>query len=176
MFDVLASVKAGTEEAQAQLAKDCGIEDSEPLKELNAVTLYGSLDSILKYVKDNKDLKEIFEFGPFVSEDPIEDEVSSESIQKAVGLQGYTVQLTAISYAHKMGLNGKGRWIAVIDSGINRSNSQFSNGGRTIIEACFSGSKKTNSYTLRSVCSNGSKSNGASAPRNAWNLERQNHG
>ena len=173
MFDVLASVKAGTEEAQAQLAKDCGIEDSEPLKELNAVTLYGSLDSILKYVKDNKDLKEIFEFGPFVSEDPIEDEVSSESIQKAVGLQGYTEQLTAISYAHKMGLNGKGRWIAVIDSGINRSNSQFSNGGRTIIEACFSKSK---SSSIRSVCPDGSKSNGDSAASKAIKKANFNHG
>ena len=48
-FDVLAAVKPGKEEAQSLRAAQCGVDDSEPLRELNAVTLTGSLDSILKY-------------------------------------------------------------------------------------------------------------------------------
>lgn len=172
-FDVIAAVKPGTEKEQSALAKECGIEDSEPLEELNAVTLYGSLDAILRYVKDNSDLREIFEFGPFVIEEPEMDEVSSESIQKAVGLQGYTQELTNISYAHKMGLKGKGRWIAVIDSGIRRNNAQFTNGGRTIIEACFS---KTKTGKYYSVCTDGSQGAGASEPRLAIKKSEFNHG
>ena len=177
LFDVVAAVKPGTEDAQSRLARDCGVEDSEPLYEMNAVTLYGSLESILRYVKGNNELREIFEFGPFYIDDPEMDEVSSDSIQKAVGLQGNTQAITNISYAHKMGLNGKGRWIAVIDSGINRSNAQFTNGGRQIIEACFSKAKNYKSYTVRSVCKDGVKNvQGASAAVNARKKTLFNHG
>ncbi len=177
LFDVIAAVRPGTEDAQRLRAKACGMEDSEALKKLNAVTLAGSLDAILEYVKDNKDLREIFEFGPFAIEEPIEEEVSSESIQKTVGLRGSTQELTNISYAqNKLGLTGKGRWIAVIDSGINYRNAQFSNGGRTIIEKCFSKPKRYNGFTLRSVCNDGSAGTGASAPGLAWRKNACNHG
>ena len=175
-FDVLAAVKPGTEEAQSELAKERGVEDSEPLKELNAITLYGSLEAILSYAKGNGDLREIFEFGPFATDEPELEEVSSESVQKAVGLKGNTEALTKISYAHSLGLKGKGRWIAVIDSGINRNNAQFNNGSRQIIEACFSKARNKGTYRYYSVCSDGQKAAGASAARLAMNKAKFNHG
>ena len=176
MFDVLAAVKPGKEEAQSALAKECGAEDSEALKELNTVTLTGSLASILKYAKTNPDLIEIYELGPFEIEEPVEDEVSSESIQKTVGLQGSTQELTNINFAqNKLGLTGKGRWIAVIDSGINYRNAQFS-GNRQIIEKCFSKPTKFKNFSTWSVCKDGSEGRGASAPTMAQNKNEFNHG
>ena len=109
-FDVLAAVKPGKEEAQSLRAAQCGVDDSEPLRELNAVTLTGSLDSILKYAEDNPDLIEIYEFGPFEIEDPLDEEVSGESILKTVKLKGNTQELTNINFAQNtLKLNGKGR-------------------------------------------------------------------
>ena len=176
VFDVLAAVKRGTAEAQSQRAKDCGVEDSEALKELNVVTLTGSLDSILKYAKENPDLLEIYELGPFEIEDPIEEEVSSESVQKAVGLRDHVNDLTYINFAQdKLGLNGKGRWIAVIDSGINYKNAQFS-GNRQIIEKCFSKTKNFKSFSVYSVCTDGAEGQGKSAPAGALKKDAFNHG
>lgn len=176
VFDVIAAVKPGKEEAQSLWAKGCGVDVSEPLRELNAVTLIGSVDAILKYAEDNPDLIEIFEFGPFEIEDPIAEEVSEESIQKTVGLRGATQELTSINFAQNtLGLTGKGRWIAVIDSGINYKNAQFS-GNRQIIEKCFSKTEKYKSFSTRSVCSDGSEKKGASAPSLAWNKTMFDHG
>ena len=176
-FDVVASVKKGSGEEQLILAQKCGIESAEALSELNAVTLTGSLSAILCYAKDNRDLLDIFEFGPFYLDDPVIEEDSDESIQKTVGLQGNTEKLTSVSFAqNKLGLNGKGRWIAVIDSGINYKNAQFTNSGRSIIEKCFSKAQKYSNYTLRSVCTDGSEGKGASGPFKAWRANAFDHG
>ena len=177
LFDVIAAVKPGKEDAQSMRAKACGVSDSEALRELNAVTLTGSLGSILKYAKDNKDLIGIYEFGPFEIEDPLDEEVSGESIRKTVKLKGNTQELTNINFAQNtLKLNGKGRWIAVIDSGINFKNTQFS-GKRQIIEKCFSKPKQFKSFYIRSVCrTDGSEGKGASAPSQAWNGPAFNHG
>ena len=176
IFDVIAAVKPGKEEAQSLRAKECGVEDSEPLRELHAVTLTGSLDSILKYAKDNPDLTEIFEFGPFEIEDPIAEEESGESIRKTVGLKGMTQELTNINFAQNtLGLTGKGRWIAVIDSGIDYKNAQFS-GNRQIIEKCFSKAAIYKNFSTRSVCGDGSEGRGSSEPSLAWNKSNFDHG
>ena len=174
LFDVIAAVKPGTEEVQSQLAKNCGVDDAEALKELNAITLTGTLESILQYAKDDEDLQEIFELGPFYIEEPVEN--GNDSVVKAVGLQGEVEALTSVSFAHNIGLNGRGRWIAVIDSGINYRNAQFS-GNRQIVEACFSKAKSFSSYSVRSVCRDGSTGvQGASAPTLAWRANAFNHG
>ena len=179
VFDVLAAVKPGKEESQSLLAKNCGVDDSEALKELNTITLTGSLGSILKYVKDNPDLVAVYEFGPFAVEDPIYEEVSSESIEKAitpVTLGGNTQALTNINFARlTLGLTGKNRWIAVIDSGIRISNPQFS-GNRQIIEKCFSKQKNYGSYIAYPVCSDNAEGRGSSEPQSASNKTEFNHG
>ncbi len=179
MFDVLAEVKPGTEEAQSQRARECGVEDSESLKELNSVTLYGSLESILKYIKGNEDLRDVYEFGPIWVDDPNLEEVSEESVEKAVvrDMGGNTQSLMNLNFARSLGLNGKGRTIAIIDSGLNRRNPVFARKpGGTITEACFSTPQKSGSKTIVSICRNGSTGPGSSTPTGMRASSRFNHG
>ena len=178
-FDVLAEVKPGTEEEQAQRARECGIEDAEALTCLNSVTLNGDLASILKYIKGNDEVRDVYEFGPFWEEEPDLEEVSEESVEKAIvkELGGRTQELTNINFARSLGLNGKGRTIAIIDSGLNRNNPVFSRKpAGTITEVCYSSATKINSGTLYSVCRNGATGAGASAPSLAPHRNKFNHG
>ena len=180
MFDVLAEVKPGTEEAQSQRARDCGIEEPEALTGLNSVTLFGSLASILKYIRGNEDLLDIYEFGPFYVDEPDLEEVSEESVEKAIvqDLGGHTQDLINLSFARSLGLNGKGRTIAILDSGLNRRNPVFAKKpGGTITEACFSTPLNSKTERRISVCPNGSTGPGASAPRgSSIHLFKHNHG
>ena len=175
-FDLLGAVKPGTEQEQSQLAKDCGVEESVPLSELHAITLTGNLGAILKYAQNNPDLNEIFELGPFFLEEPVYDELDPETVSKAVTLEGFTKELTNIGFAQDtLGLDGKGRWIAVIDTGTDTSNAQFA-GKRQIIEKCFSGSSEMGNYRIQSVCVTDKEGKGAAAPGNAWNRSKFDHG
>ena len=180
MFDVLAEVKPGTEEAQSQRARDCGIEEPEALTGLNSVTLFGSLASILKYIRGNEDLRDIYEFGPFYVDDPDMEEVSEESVEKAIvqDLGGHTQDLINLRSARSLGLNGKGRTIAILDSGLNRRNPVFAKKpGGTITEACFSTPLNSKTERRISVCPNGSTGPGSSAPRgSSIHLNKFNHG
>ena len=180
MFDVLAEVKPGTEEAQSQRARDCGIEEPEALREMNSVTLFGSLASILKYIRGNEDLRDIYEFGPFYVDDPDMEEVSEESVEKAIvqDLGGHTQDLINLRSARSLGLNGKGRTIAILDSGLNRRNPVFAKKpGGTITEACFSTPLNSKTERRISVCPNGSTGPGSSAPRgSSIHLNKFNHG
>ena len=163
-FDVLAAVRPGTEEEQSRLALSCGVEESDPLPDLHTITLRGSVAQILAYVKDNKDLLEVFEMGPFLIEEPAEEDFSSESVEKAVGgmnLGGNTQPLTNINYAHSLGLTGKGRTIAIIDSGLYRNHPEFLDAkgkSRVVAEVCYSSSGKDGIYTYKPVCRAGSSS------------------
>ena len=183
MFEVLAAVKPGTEDAQAQLARECGIIDPEALREVNAVTLYGSMQAILNYVKNNADLLEVFELGPFYFDDPVEtdpaDDGSGDNIPKAMNLQGKTQKHTNINFAHSLGLTGKGRTIAIIDSGLDPNNPLFAGKpSGTITEVCFSkGNVKLTNGTLYSVCpKDGGTGRGASTPSQAQRKDKFNHG
>ena len=175
-FDLLGAVNPGTEQAQSQMAKDCGVEESVPLGELHAITLTGNLGAILKYAQNNPDLLEIFELGPFFLEKPVYPEMDPESAAKAVTLEGAVQELTNVGFAHEnMGLTGKGRWIAVIDTGTDTGNAQFA-GDRQIIEKCFSGSSELDNYRIQSVCVTDKEEKGAAAPGNAWNRSEFDHG
>jgi len=177
VFDVLAAVRNGTEEKQAQTARECGVQYAEALNELDTVTLTGTLSSILKFIKGNTELKEIYELGPFAIEEPVMSEVNEESIRKALD-DGTTQALTDIDYAHRIGLTGKGRWIAVLDSGLDRNNPQFAGkkAGK-IEEACFSKDNvSTTSGTVYTVCNDGSTEAGSSAASLAWRKDMFNHG
>ena len=180
MFDVLAEVKPGTEEAQSRRAHDCGIEEPEALKELNSVTLFGSLASILKYIRGNEDLRDVYEFGPFYVDEPDMEEVSEGSVEKAIvqDLGGHTQDLINLNAARNLGLTGKGRTIAILDSGLNRNNPVFrKKPGGTITEACFSTPLNSKTAPRISVCPNGSTGPGASAPRGRnIHLNKHNHG
>ena len=168
-FDVIAAVKPGTEEAQSQRALECGVESSYPLKELESVTLTGTFAAILDYVKGNEDLIEIFELGPIWVEQPVPenafDEYDEESIEKTINLgnKGKVQELTNINFAQdKLRLNGNGRTIAILDTGINAANPAFTGkpGGKVIAEACFSNAT-AGTY---SACNNGSTGAYASRP------------
>lgn len=178
-FDVVAAVRPGKETEQSELALSLGVEQSYPLPDLHAVTLAGQFDAILAYIKDNPDLVSVYEFGPVWINDPIPEELDSGSIRKAIGLQGKVEELTHVSVAHNLGLTGKGRTIAVMDTGLDYNHEQFKdkNGkSRVVYEACFSGSGSNNGKQYMSVCENGSTKAGSSAAFSAYDRRDFNHG
>ncbi|MBQ6341614.1 MAG: S8 family serine peptidase [Anaerolineaceae bacterium] len=183
-YDVLAIVKSGTEEAESERARSLGME-SDPLPNLQSVTLDGNLGQILRFVKDNKNLVEITELGNIFIEDPDIEPVDEDLAEKAVkgrfNLQGNADYLSNITKLHGYGLKGAGRTIAVIDTGFSRNHEQFlDSSGRTrfIREACFSGSSKDVKYTYNTACNNNAKDNGngASYPSKALRLKAFDHG
>lgn len=177
-FDVVAAVRAGKETAQSELARSLGVEQSYPLPDLHAVTLAGSFESILAYIKDNPDLVEVYEYGPVWIDDPIPEMPDSGSIQKTMGLKGAVEGLTNVSVAHNLGLTGKGRTIAVMDTGLDYQHEQFMKDGksRVIYEACFSGVGTNGNKRYISVCTDGATVTGSSAADKAWDRRDFNHG
>ena len=175
-FDVVAAVKAGKEAEQSELALSLGVEQSYPLPDLHAVTLAGQFEAILAYIKDNPDLVEVYDFGPVWIDEPDPD--VSDDIKKAVGLQGEVEGLTNVSTAHDLGLTGKGRTIAVFDTGLDYRHEQFMKDGksRVLYEACYSGSGSENAKKFVSVCKDGSTGAGASGAFNALDRRDFNHG
>ncbi|MBQ6510301.1 MAG: S8 family serine peptidase [Flexilinea sp.] len=144
-FDVLATVRSGSEQEESRLARAFGL-DSDPLENLQSITLTGTAAQILSFVEDNKDLIEVFELGsewvpdPII-EDPDQGELSSKAVQNRFNLQGQSDELSGITKAHELGLHGEGRIIAVIDTGFVSDHEQFlDNDGNTrfIKEVCFS--------------------------------------
>ncbi len=148
VFDVLGMVRSGSEKEESRLARELGL-DSVPLENLQCVTLTGTLEQILAFVKDNRDLVEVVELGnewiddPIVEEQP-EEELSGKTVQNKFNLQGQSDVLSGITKAHNLGLKGDQMIIAVVDSGFLTSHEQFldDNGNtRFIKEACYSSSK-----------------------------------
>lgn len=183
-YDVLGIVKSGTEDAESQRAQDLGLE-SDPLPNLQSITLSGTLGQVLSFVKDNKNLVEITELGNIFIEDPDitqdEEELTEKTVQNRFNLQGNADYLSNITKMHGYGLKGAGRTIAVIDTGFSRNHEQFlDSSGRTrfIREACFSGSSKDIKYTYNTACNNNAKDNGngASYPSKALRLNAFDHG
>ena len=178
-FDVAAAVKAGKESEQSELALSLGVEQSEPLPDLHVITLTGEFKSILAYIKDNPDLVEVYEYAPVWIGDPLPEETDSESQPKAIGLQGEVEGLTKVSTAHNLGLTGKGRTIAVMDTGLDYQHEQFKdkNGkSRVLYEACFSGEGSDNGKRYVSVCKDGSTGAGTSGAFSAIDRRDFNHG
>ena len=172
-FDVLGLVISGTEEAESEKARALGL-DSEPLPDLQTVTLVGTVDQILAYVKNNLNLVEITEIGNIWFSEPDMEEFTTESVQKAIGLKGNVDTLAKISTAHKLNLMGQGRTIAIIDTGIVSSHEQFT--GRVVREACFSMTKDYGTEKAVSVCNDGATGKGAANPSKAAKLWGFNHG
>lgn len=183
-YDVLAIVKSGTEEAESERARSLGME-SDPLPNLQSVTLDGNLGQILRFVKDNKNLVEITELGNIFIEDPdiepVDEDLAEKAVRGSFNLQGNADYLSNITKLHGYGLKGAGRTIAVIDTGFSRNHEQFlDSSGRTrfIREACFSGSLMDAKYTYNTACNNNAKDNGngASYPSKALKLKAFDHG
>ncbi len=183
-YDVLAIVKSGTEDAESQRAQDLGLE-SDPLPNLQSITLSGALGQILEFVRDNKNLVEITELGNIFIEDPgiepVDEDLAEKAVRGRFNLQGNADYLSNITKLHGYGLKGAGRTIAVIDTGFSRNHEQFlDSSGRTrfIREACFSGSSKDAKYTYNTACNNNAKDNGngASYPSKALKLKAFDHG
>ena len=177
-FDVIAAVKPGKETEQSELARSLGVEQSEPLQDLHTITLAGQFETILAYIKDNPDLIEVYEFGPVWIDDPVPEELDSDSIQKAMGLQGEVEGLTNVSTAHNLGLTGKGRTIAVMDTGADYRHEQFMKNGksRVLYEACFSGIGSEKGKEYNAACKDGLTGTGSSGAFSAWNHNNFNHG
>ena len=178
-FDVVAAVRPGKETKQSELALSLGVEQSYPLPDLHSVTLAGPFEAILAYIKDNPDLINVYEFGPVWIDDPVPEELDSDSIQKAIGLQGEVEGLTHVSVAHNLGLTGKGRTIAVMDTGLDYQHDQFKGKdgkSRVIYEACFSGAGSGKDKQYISVCENGSTGPGSSGAFKAYDRRDFNHG
>ena len=177
-FDVIAAVRPGKESAQSKLALSLGVERSYPLPDLHAITLSGSFEAILAYIKDNPDLVDVYEYGLIWIDDPAPEEPDGDSIQKTMGLQGETEGLTNVSAAHNLGLTGKGRTIAVLDTGLDYRHEQFMKDGksRVLYEACFSGSGGGNEKQYVSGCKDGSTGPGASGAFDAVDRRDFNHG
>lgn len=178
-FDVAAAVKPGKENEQSELARSLGVERSEPLPDLHVVTLAGEFKPILAYIRDNPDLVEVYEYGPVWIDDPLPEVIDSDSLQKAIGLQGEVEGLTNVSAAHNLGLTGKGRTIAVLDTGLDYQHEQFKdkNGkSRVVYEACFSGTGTENGKKYVSVCTDGAAGTGASGAFSAIDRRDFNHG
>ena len=156
IFDVLGSVRPGSEQEESRLARELGL-DSDPLENLQSITLIGKLEQILAFVKDNKNLIEVVELGNEWVDDPIieepdEEEPVSKTVQNKFNLQGFSDQLSGFSKIREFGLDGEDRTIAVIDTGFLSSHEQFlDDTGKTrfIKEACFS----EEGGSLHAVCS-----------------------
>ncbi len=131
VYTVIANVVPGTEQAESEIALSLGMEQAEPLGQMNVVILRGTFEQILSFVSDNNDLVDIIENERDFLDDPTVDGLYSD-----VTLGGHTEELTSISSAHKKGYTGLGSTIAVIDTGLNSSHPEFA--GRVIAEACFS--------------------------------------
>ncbi len=177
-FDVVAAVKDGKEAEQSELALSLGVEQSFPLPDLNAITLTGQFEAIIAYIKDNPDLVEVFDLGSVWIDDPVPDESDDDNLQKTMGLQGEVEGLTNVSVAHNLGLTGKGRTIAVMDTGLDYQHEQFMKDGksRVLYEACFSGSGSAEGKQYVSVCKDGSTGAGASGAFDAIDRRDFNHG
>lgn len=138
-FIVSADVKPGTEESESQHAYALGMEESRALIHLNVVTLQGTLEQILQFAENNENLIKIFELDDHYL-DPVYPDSADETVAKDLSLGGFVEELTNVSAAHNLGLDGRGSTIAIIDSGINTNHEQFR--GRIIRQACFGTNKK----------------------------------
>lgn len=184
-YDVLAFVRPGSEESESRKAIELGLA-SEPLRNLQSVTLRGTLKQLLAFIKDNSDLIEVIEIGStwFDEPDSIPDEgeLSSKTVQNKFNLQGRADELSSFTTAHNFGLTGSGRTIAIIDTGFVSSHEQFRdrNGkGRFIKEACFSVTGKISGNDYYSACKDGAIDDGRGASLNldkVYRKDKFNHG
>ena len=149
-FHALAHVKPGTEEAEAERAAALGLIDPAPLNNLNLVTLQGTLEQILNFVGKNKELEFVEGENFYFITDPVDEEFSTESVQKAFNLGSNAATLTQIQNAHDAGFKGHGTTIAIIDTGLDSSHEQFS--GRVIKEHCFTSSFTSNGISFIPAC------------------------
>ncbi len=177
-YDLVAFVKAGSEEDESRRARDLELR-SEALTNLECITLIGTVDQLLAFIKDNDDLIEVFELGSEFAEDSVSSEEAasvSKTVAKGFNLQGNADALSSFTTAHQNNLTGAGRVIAVIDTGFASSHAQFrkkdSTESRFIREACFSEKYSTHG----SLCEDGKtdNGNGASYPTKAF--IKDNHG
>lgn len=184
-YDVLAVVRPGSEEAESRKAVGLGL-GSEPLRNLQAVTLRGTVKQLLAFIRDNSDLIEIIELGNTWFDEPVsdpdEEELISKTVQNRFNLKAAADELSSFTKAHDLGLTGEGRIIAIIDTGFVSSHEQFMdrNGkGRFIHEACFSITERINRKDYYSACTDGviDDGNGASLDLNKIiRKHRFNHG
>ena len=184
-YDVIAVVRAGTVDAENRRAIELGLA-SEPLRNLQSVTLRGTLKQLLAFIKDNSDLVEIIEIGNTWFDEPLsdpdEEEISGKTVEGKFNLKGSADDLSSFTTAHNIGLTGSGRTIAIIDTGFVSSHEQFRdrNGkGRFIKEACFSVTGKINGKDYYSACYDGTIDNGSGASLNldkVFRKDRFNHG
>ncbi len=177
-YDLVAFVKPGSEEDESRRARDLGLR-SEALTNLECVTLIGTVDRLLAFIKDNDNLIEVFELGSGFVEDsvsPEEEAPVGKTVAPGFNLQGNADALSSFTTAHQNNLTGAGRVIAVIDTGFASSHEQFrkkdSTESRFIREACFSEKFSTHG----SLCEDGKtdNGNGASYPTKAF--IKDNHG
>ncbi len=152
VFSVTADVKPGTEEEESKRAYALGMTDAEPLLNLHAVTLQGTLSQILAFVKENDSLSAVFGGELRFITDPAGVPFENEYITPAGAekLDGHVEELTSVSTAHKLGYKGNGTIIAVIDTGLDPDHPQFA--GRVIGQRCFSSSYESGTNTYRGVC------------------------
>ena len=177
-YDLVAFVKPGTEEDESRRARDLGL-ISEALTNLECITLVGTLDQLLAFIKNNDDLIEVFELGSEFAEDSVsswEEAPVSKTVAEGFNLQGNADALSNFTTAHQNNLTGKGRVIAVVDSGFASSHEQFRKKGSTesrfIREACFSEQLGTH----KSVCEDGKMDNGNGAAYPSKAYIKSNHG
>ena len=132
-YNLTAVVRPGTVSAQSRLAASLGMEKALELPDFSAVSLYGTLEQILKYAEGNDDLIRLFEFEPMAIDDP-DTEQEYGTAAKDMNLKDNVEVLTSVSTAHNLGLKGNNVVIAVIDTGLNKDHEQFR--GRVIAEYC----------------------------------------
>lgn len=161
-FRALAHVKAGTEDAESKRALSLGMTNSYALKNLNVVTLEGTLEQILSFVSNNTDLE--FVEGEKLSFiiDPIEEEFTDDSVAKAFNLGSNAATLTQIRKAHDLGYKGSGTTLAIIDTGLDKSHAQFK--GRVIKEHCFTSNFTISGIQFEAACQGGGTESSSSKP------------
>ena len=166
-FMVAADVVPGTEKAESQRALSLGMTASYPLENLNMITLQGTFEQIMAFAAGNTDLLEIFGgeyyFLDTLNTDTAPSEGNASDTQQ---LEGYTEEITHVSIPHNMGYTGKGTTIAVLDTGLNSSNEQFT--GRVIREKCFTSNtteiQEKLTIKTKAVCTGGTTESESSLP------------
>lgn len=165
MFNLTAIVSPGMAEPESKLAASLGMSKALPLRDLDAVSLRGSITQILAFIENNADLIRLIEFAPMKLTDPAADPYTEGSIEKSISLGSHVETLTRVSTAHNAGYTGRGTAVAIVDTGLNANHEQFS--GRVIAEACLAaeGSGYTKSCT-----------EGSSEPSQSQSKALHNHG
>ena len=135
-FKVLAMVDPESKAELSEKASSLGMADVYAYEYVDVIALQGTASQLADWMRDNEALISIEtdEIYPLVDEDL--PETSSDLDAKGITLESNVEKVTAVSKVHDLGFTGKGTYVAILDTGLDSSDSDY--GGRVKYEKCYS--------------------------------------